>query len=85
MLHAVAPVTGFLALSLACFVFARRAFGLQQRGWAVTSIAVGVGIQILGALPNLNHNFVPLWTAIVLGFGWLSGQLARVRAEVANT
>jgi Protein of unknown function (DUF998) len=85
MLHAVAPVTGFLALSLACFVFARRAFGLGQRAWAVTSIAVGVGIQILAAFPNLNHNFVPLWIAIVLGFGWLSGQLARVRADLANT
>jgi hypothetical protein len=84
MLHAVAPVTGFLALSLACFVFARRAFGLQQRGWAVTSIAVGVVIQILGAIPNLTYNFIPLWIAMALGFGWISGQLARVRAELAT-
>jgi Protein of unknown function (DUF998) len=83
MLHAVAPVTGFLALSAACFVFARRAFGLQQRAWAVTSIAVGVGTQILGALPNLNDNFIPLWIAVAVGFGWASVQLARVRAELS--
>jgi hypothetical protein len=84
MLHAVAPVIGFLALSLACFVFARRAFGSHQRGWAATCIAVGVGIQILGAAPNLNGNFIPLWIAIVIGFGWASVQLARVLAELAD-
>jgi hypothetical protein len=85
MLHAVAPVVGFLALSAACFVFARRALGLRQRGWAAISLVVGVGIQILAAAPNFNHNFVPLWIAMVVGFGWVSAQLARVRAELANT
>jgi Protein of unknown function (DUF998) len=84
MLHAVAPVVGFLALSAACFVFARRALGLRQRGWAAISLVVGVGIQILAAAPNFNHNFVPLWIAMVVGFGWVSAQLARVRAELAK-
>jgi Protein of unknown function (DUF998) len=84
MVHAVAPVAGFLALSVACFVFARRAFGLRQQGWAVTCLAVGIGIQILGAAPNLNHNFIPLWIAMVVGFGWASVQLTRVRAEFAD-
>jgi hypothetical protein len=37
--------------------------------------------QILGAAPNLNHNFIPLWIAIVVSFGWASAQLARLRAE----
>jgi uncharacterized protein DUF998 len=85
MLHAVAPITGFVALSAACLVFARRAFGLHQRGWAMTCLAVGVGIQILGAAPNLNHNFIPLWIAIVVGFGWASAQLTRLRSELTNT
>jgi Protein of unknown function (DUF998) len=81
LLHAVAPVVGFLALSLACFVFARRSFGLGQRGWAVFSIVIGVVIQVLGAIPNANMNFIPLWAAMVLGFGWASAQAARLVAR----
>jgi hypothetical protein len=84
MLHAVAPVTGFLALSLACFVIARRAFAQRQRAWAVTCIAVGAGTQVLGAMPNATGNFIPLVMAIVLGFGWTSLQMARVRAELVR-
>ena len=81
MLHAVAPVVGFLALSLACFVFARRSFGRAERGWAVFSIGTGVVIQVLGAIPNANMNFIPLWAAMVLGFGWASAQAARLVAR----
>jgi hypothetical protein len=81
VLHAVAPVVGFSALSLACFVFARRSFGLEQRGWAVFSIVIGVVIQVLGAIPNANMNFIPLWAAMVLGFGWTSAQAARLVAR----
>jgi hypothetical protein len=84
MLHGVAPVIGFLALSVTCFVFARRAFGRQQRAWAVASIAVGIGTQVLAAMPNLSNNFIPLWIAMVVGFGWLSVQVARLRAELAH-
>jgi hypothetical protein len=78
VVHAGAPVVGFTALSLACFVFARRSFGAGQRGWAVFSIITGVGIQVLGAIPNTNLNFIPLWAAMVLGFGWASTQAARL-------
>jgi hypothetical protein len=78
IVHAIAPVTGFLSLSLACFVFARRSLERGERAWAWISVATGVIIQVLGALPNLNDNFVPLWVAVVLGFGWTSAQLARL-------
>ena len=83
MLHAVAPVTAFLALSLACFVFAWRSIRSGERMWAAVSIATGIGVQILGMLPNVTHdggtyNFIPLWLAVVLGFGWASIQLARL-------
>jgi hypothetical protein len=84
MLHAVGPVTGFLSLSVACLVFARRALGLRQRGWAATCITIGAGVQILGAMPNLNDNFLPLWGAMVLGFGWASAQVARMRSELSR-
>lgn len=81
IVHSVAPVVGFLALSLACFVFARRSFGRRERGWAVFSIFTGVTIQVLGAIPNVNLNFIPLWAATVLGFGWASTQAARLIAR----
>ncbi len=78
VVHAGAPVVGFIALSVACFVFARRSFGAGQRAWAVFSIMTGVAIQVLGAIPNANLNFIPLWVAMVLGFGWASAQAARL-------
>ena len=81
MVHAAAPVIGFLALSLSCFVFARRAFARQQRGWAVFSVAIGIGIQALGVMSNATLNFLPLGAAMVLGFGWASAQAARLLAE----
>jgi hypothetical protein len=81
MLHAVAPVLGFLALSAACFVFARRAAGLHQRAWAAFSVFVGVVIQLLGAVPNVNGNFLYLTSAMVLGFGWTSVQIGRLMHE----
>jgi hypothetical protein len=79
--HSVAPVTGFLALSLACFVFARRSFGLRERGWAAFSVFTGIAIQALGAIPNATMNFIPLWAAMVLGFGWASAHAARLMAR----
>jgi Protein of unknown function (DUF998) len=78
MVHSMAPVAGFSALSLACFVFARRSFGLRERGWAWFSIATGVGIQALGAMSSATLNFIPLWAAMVLGLGWASAQIARL-------
>jgi Protein of unknown function (DUF998) len=81
MVHAAAPVIGFLALSLACFVFARRAFARNNRGWAVFSVAIGIGIQALGVISNATLNFLPLGAAMVLGFGWASVQVARLLAE----
>jgi hypothetical protein len=81
IVHAAAPVIGFLALSLACFVFARRAFARNQRRWAVFSVVIGIGIQALGVISNATLNFLPLGAAMVLGFGWASVQAARLLAD----
>ena len=78
MVHAAAPVIGFLALSLACFVFARRSLRVGERGWAGWSIFTGISIQILGVMSNVSLNFIPLWAGMVLGFGWASVQTARL-------
>jgi len=79
--HAVAPVVGFLALSLACFVFARRSYGLREPGWATFSVIIGIVIQALGGVSSATLNFIPLWSAMVLGFGWASAQAARLMAR----
>lgn len=81
MLHAAAPVIGFLALSLACFVFARRSLRLGERRWAGWSIFTGISIQVLGAMSNMSLNLIPLWVAMVLGFGWASAQAARLMSR----
>ena len=78
LLHAFAPVTGFLALIAACFVVARRFAALGQRGWAAYSVANGVVVLALSAWPNPGLDFVPLWIATALGFGWASVMAARL-------
>jgi hypothetical protein len=78
LIHAFAPVTGFMALIAACFVFARRFAGLNQRGWAAYSAATGVAAFALSVLPNVTWNFLPLWIATALGFGWASVMAARL-------
>lgn len=81
ILHAVAPVLGFLSLIVACFVFARRFAALRQTGWAAYSVATGVVVLALSVWPNLTMNFVPLWIAMVVGFGWPSVIGARLIRE----
>jgi hypothetical protein len=78
ILHAVAPAVGFNSLIAACFVFARRFADLKQRGWAAYSVATGVAVLALSVWPNLSGNFVPLWVAAALGFGWASVLAARL-------
>ncbi|HEX6337130.1 MAG TPA: DUF998 domain-containing protein [Jiangellaceae bacterium] len=81
IVHAGAPVIGFLALSVACFVFARRSLRIGERGWAGWSIVTGISIQVLGMMSNVSLNFIPLWIAMVLGFGWASAQVARLMSR----
>jgi hypothetical protein len=85
--HNFAPVVAFLALSVACFVFARRSFGLGERRWAIFSVVTGIGVQVLGAATNATLNFLPMWAAMVLGFGWASAQAVRLmpRADPSTT
>ncbi len=78
IVHGIAPLVGFLSLIAACFVFARRFAVRGQRGWAVYCRATGVVVLVLSVLPNFSGNFVPLWIALVLGFGWASVIAARL-------
>jgi hypothetical protein len=82
LLHAFAPLIGFSALIAAFFVFARRFASLGQRGWAVASTLIGAVVLVLSAWPNATMDFVPLWVAMVLGFGWASVLAVRLPRRV---
>jgi len=83
ILHAIAPAVGFLSLIVACFVFARR-FAPKQRGWAAYCAITGLAILTLSVWSNLSLNFVPLWVALVLGFGWVSVIAAKLMTELPD-
>ncbi len=82
IVHGIAPLVGFLVLVAACFVFARAFTTAGRRGWAVASRLIGVVVLVLSALPNLGGDpegaFLPLWVAMVLGFGWASAMMFAV-------
>lgn len=82
IVHAVAPLVGFLSLIAACFVFARRFAAQKHREWAASCAVTGVAVLALSVWPNFTGNFVPLWVAMVLGFGWASVMAARLMAEL---
>lgn len=84
LLHAFAPIVGFNALIAACFVLASRFAALRQRGWAWYSAVTGVAVLVLSVWPNLSGNFLPLWAAMVLGFGWPSATMARLLVLFPN-
>jgi hypothetical protein len=87
IVHGVAPAVGFLALTLACFVLARRDVHDGHRAWATAGRVTGVLVLGLSALPNIGGDpegrFAPLWVALVLAFGWASTTVARLRTELA--
>jgi hypothetical membrane protein len=72
ILHDLAHVLAFLALTTACFVLARRFAALGQRGWATYCVATGVALLGLMAWPDRDTVLVQLAVAIVLGWAWLS-------------
>ena len=82
VLHFVFGGIGFYALIAACFVFARRFFGLRQRGWAIYSVVSGVGFFVAFAAiasgatsPSVMLGF---YAAVVWIWGWHSALSGRV-------
>jgi hypothetical protein len=81
--HAFAPALGFLALGVACFVFARR-FGADRRARAaggqgtaaVLSRIVGVLVVLGSAGASATQIWLLLWAALVVGLGWSAVMIA---------
>lgn len=79
---------GFLALIVACFVFARRFSGLQQSSWSVFSVITGV--VFLAAFAGISSGSGKSWTVIGFLVGvtlvslWLSSVSAKLRAELLD-
>jgi hypothetical protein len=80
--HAFAPALGFLALGVACFVFARR-FGADrgprtgggQRA-AVISRIVGILVILGSAAASATQVWLLLWAALIVGLGWSAVMIA---------
>jgi hypothetical protein len=84
LLHSFAPPLAFLAVSIACLVFARRFWKLRRRGWLVGCLAVWLAL----AVPNLFQG--KAWFSMILvlaagvGWGWLSLIMARLIIELES-
>ena len=88
MLHAFAPILGFMSQVAALIILARR-FGSQgQNGWKYSTMIAAVVMFVLATIPNVTadwengvFNFLPLWGGVALGYCWTSLVLAKVKKE----
>jgi hypothetical protein len=71
-LHTIAPVVAGIALTAACFVFARRFAGLGQRGWVAYSVVVPVLYLILGFAAFPAEDFRLMLVGGALIWSWAS-------------
>lgn len=87
MLHFMIGGVGFLALSAACLVFARRFAALRQRGWTTFSALTGVVFlaTFVGIASGSGNPWTILgfWIGLVLAWSWLAALSAHLRAGVA--
>ena len=89
MVHAFAPILGFLALIGAFFIVARRFRSKGEHAWMWVSIVVGVATLVLSSLPNMTadwelgrFNFLPLWVGVALGYVYASLVVWMLKTEV---
>jgi hypothetical protein len=85
-LHMTGFFTAFLALIVACLVFARRFAVLRARGWVAYSLASAIGAPLLiaasMALPQRGGLIVA--ASGVVAFGWLSACAVRLLREASG-
>jgi hypothetical protein len=87
-LHYTVASLAFLALIVACFVFASRFRNLGQRAWATCSTLIGALLIVgVGAISSGAHNAtanLSFVTAALLGFLWVSALATQLRAEAGT-
>lgn len=93
-IHGIGGMVGFLAVTVACFAFARYFARQEQRAWSVLS--AGVGISVLAVCAYLGANasaeadsfdYLPTWAGSVLLWLYLAavaGKLWRDTRAVAG-
>ena len=80
--HAVAFTVGFVSLTAALFVFARRFNARGERGWARYCLATAAAFIPLSITGIATGDFRITTIAIVLGWGWTSLLAARTMTEL---
>jgi hypothetical protein len=80
-LHTVAPVIGYWAPVVACFVLARRFRQAGQRGWAAYCTVTGLVSPVLALAAFPAADFRLLFAGGVLVWGWASVLAARLLTE----
>ncbi|CAG0993811.1 hypothetical protein METP3_02815 [Methanosarcinales archaeon] len=91
MIHAFAPVMGFIALAAALLILARRFWIRNERAWTWTTVLVTVAMITLNNIPNFTgdwktgtFNFVPLWAGTAIGFCYVSIVMTKIRKELTK-
>jgi hypothetical protein len=86
-LHFVVGGVGFMALTGACVVFARRQLALGQRGFGAFSAATGVLFLVafmgIASGPPRPATVLGLWLGLTLTWAWLAAMAWRARRSVA--
>ncbi len=81
-LHNIAPAVAFLALAVACLVFARRFAARKQHGWTAYSVATCVALFVPDLFLTHRHFYVVLALAVVVGWVWASAVCVRLARDV---
>lgn len=85
LMHLVSGGVGFLALIVACLLFARRFAGRSETAWAVFSAAAGVvflaGFFGIASGSGSSATVLGFWVALALVWSWLTALSVRLAIE----
>jgi len=91
IIHGFAPILGFTSQTAALIILAKRFGSQEKKVLKFLTIVVAVAMFGLAVVPNFTadwekgvFNFLPLWAAVALGYGWTSVVIAKVRAEAQS-